>query len=298
MRPFISIVVPVFNDAEMLRVCLGFLSRQSFPRSGYEVIVVDNGSTDDVASVVAEFEGFILITETRVGSYAARNRGVKESRGTIIGFTDAICKPDPDWISKAVSCFEESPETSYLAGRTIFEFRNPEKLTRAEVYQWVNIGRAKEHLEDYGFAACANLFARRELFEVVGPFDEELLTGGDFEWGRRVREAGIKQGYCPDSIVLHPSRTRVREVTRQEARRFDGIYLLQRRKNPTLRGHALLLLFALFYMPGWRRVPLDRIRRLRSPREVLQYFLVSERLRWVRVAEYFRLLFGGTPLRK
>ena len=296
-HPFVSIIIPVLDDADNARRCLQYLAKQTFPSDRFEMIIVDNGSSNDLG-LLAEFDRAKLVVEPKPGSYAARNRGVREARGTILGFTDAICKPEPHWIEHAVSLLVSDSSKAYLAGKTIFEFSDPDDLHPAEVYQWVNWGRQKEHLEDYGFAACANLFARRELFENVGPFDETLMTGGDFEWGRRVRAYGAGQIYCDDAVVIHPSRKRVREIVVQEARRFDGIYQLIRRGAPGARGLIRSLFFALFSMPGWRRLTKERRARLRTVAETLTYLAVAELLRWTRVIEWVRMSLGASPRRK
>src|ERR1041384_5139232 len=94
---FVSVIVPVWNDAERLGHCLHALEKQTYPAESYEVIVVDNGSTDSVACLVAAYGRARLVSEQRPGSYAARNTGLNLARGQVIAFTDADCLPAPDW---------------------------------------------------------------------------------------------------------------------------------------------------------------------------------------------------------
>jgi glycosyltransferase involved in cell wall biosynthesis len=83
--PFVSVIIPVFNDAEHLRLCLRALAQQTYPSSCYEVIVVDNGSDDleAIQAVVAGFGQAIAVLEPTPGSYAARNRGIALAQGEI-----------------------------------------------------------------------------------------------------------------------------------------------------------------------------------------------------------------------
>src|SRR4051812_27832091 len=96
--PFVSVIVPVFNQSEPLRACLRALNGQTSPRARFEVIVVDNGSTDPVSVPTGSHSTVRVEGESKPGSYAARNRGVAIARGSVIAFTDADCVPAADWV--------------------------------------------------------------------------------------------------------------------------------------------------------------------------------------------------------
>src|ERR1041385_8126335 len=100
---FVSVIIPVWNDPERLTKCLDALRKQTYPAHSYEIIVVDNGSAVPVDRVVASYGHARVVHEQRVGSYAARNSGLKVARGQVIAFTDADCLPAPDWIEKGVA---------------------------------------------------------------------------------------------------------------------------------------------------------------------------------------------------
>ncbi|MEM8761253.1 MAG: glycosyltransferase family A protein, partial [Pseudomonadota bacterium] len=97
--PGISVIIPVFNDAGGLARCLDALARQT-DAAPFEVIVVDNGSDPplDPATLPA-LPSLRLIRETAPGSYAARNAGIAAARAAILAFTDADCRPRPDWLA-------------------------------------------------------------------------------------------------------------------------------------------------------------------------------------------------------
>ena len=89
MNQFVSVIIPVFNDAERLKICLTALEKQTYPQDYYEVIVVDNGSDENLENVVKQFTQAKLAYYPELGSYAARNHGIALAKGEILAFTDA-----------------------------------------------------------------------------------------------------------------------------------------------------------------------------------------------------------------
>src|SRR5262245_17282465 len=98
-RPTFSIVVPVHNGGELLRRCLLSLTTLALDRRKYEIVVVDNNSTDRTLDIIKEFDVVHASETISQGSYAARNKGIQCSRGRFIAFTDADCIAHPDWLS-------------------------------------------------------------------------------------------------------------------------------------------------------------------------------------------------------
>ncbi len=100
--PFVSVVIPVFDDPDRLRTCLQALEHQTYPKPRYEVIVVDNGSARSVPPLVGQFGQARATYEMVPGANAARNRGISLARGEILAFTDADCVPARDWGSPSI----------------------------------------------------------------------------------------------------------------------------------------------------------------------------------------------------
>src|ERR1044072_31217 len=108
-RPtFVSVIVPVWNDAARLDACLRALDMQTYPCELYEIVVVDNDSDEAVGPVVESHGRARLVHEARPGSYAARNTGLAHARGEILAFTDADCLPVEDWIERGVERLKQS----------------------------------------------------------------------------------------------------------------------------------------------------------------------------------------------
>src|SRR5579864_3689500 len=102
----VSIIIPTFNGGARIADCLGALVKQTAGRDA-EIVVVNDGSTDNTADVVARYTGVRLVSQSNAGPAAARNRGALEARGTIILFTDDDCVPMPDWLDGMLEPFND-----------------------------------------------------------------------------------------------------------------------------------------------------------------------------------------------
>ena len=188
-EPRVSVIIPVFNDPDRLKICLQALQDQTYPKAQYEVIVVDNGSDRSVEPIVAEFSQAQAAFEARRSSYAARNKGLSLAGGDVVAFTDADCIPDPDWIERGVVRLLSEPNIGLIAGNVILFFKDPDNPTGAELYELLKAFTQQKNVEEYQFSVTANLFTFRHVIDAVGQFDGTLQSNGDLEWGRRVSRA-------------------------------------------------------------------------------------------------------------
>lgn len=210
----ISVVIPVYNEAEAIEACLTALlpSRQSFA-GPYEIVVVDNGSTDPSHEVVEGFRQahpeleLRLVHEEESGVAAASQRGFCEARYEIIARTDADTLVDPRWLEAIVRRFED-PRVMALCGRVCFY--NPHWIQKVlflerliALHQRVHVRLKKPHFWGFNFAV------RREIFERVGGFNTRLRLGEDLELGLRLGRAlrpGERIVYAPEVRVYSSSR--------------------------------------------------------------------------------------------
>lgn len=220
--PVVSVVIPVYNDADPLRTCLEALDEQTYPSERVEVIVVDNASDEEIAAVVEPFSRTHLLYEAQQGSYAARNRGIQESGGEIIAFTDADCIPGETWIERGVRRLTEDSSCDVVGGRIDFCFETSKRPTPPELFDAAHYLNQKRYVRQKQFAATANAFAWKRLFKNVGPFDETLRSGGDTEWGQRAHRHGYKICYADGARVQHPARSSYRRLRRKKLRIVEG----------------------------------------------------------------------------
>jgi len=225
-HPFVSVIIPVYNDAERLKLCLEALKNQTYPKTGYEVIVVDNASDEaaDIKGVVAQFGQAIAAYESTPGSYAARNKGISLAKGEVIAFTDADCIPDANWLESGLHRLLNIPNCGLVAGCVQLFFQDPQQATPVELYESITAFPQQRLLEQYQGAATANLFTFRRIFDQVGLFNASLRSNGDIDWGKRVYAAGYQQVYADDVCVAHPARRTFKQLYTRTARLAGGIY--------------------------------------------------------------------------
>jgi len=226
MSCLVSVIIPVYNDSERIRKALDALVAQTYPRDSYEIIVADNGSTDSTPQVVeeycAKYPNLVrLVFEREVqSSYAARNKGLQVAMGGIFAFTDSDCVPEQNWIEVGTKALQHQ-QAACGGGRITFFF----KSSRPNIYEYLDSARKlnqQAYIEQAGFAATANYFARRELFDRYGEFRYNLISGGDYEFGQRLTAEGEKMIYIPEARVQHPARASFKEILKKTSRVAAG----------------------------------------------------------------------------
>jgi glycosyltransferase involved in cell wall biosynthesis len=242
--PEVSVVVPARNAAVALVPLLASLAAQTLAPERFEVIVVDNGSSDGTGEV-AERHGARVVHEPVANRARARNRGVGAARGALIAFTDADCVARPGWLEHLTACAGRAPLVAGNVVTTTSE--RPNAIERFEVlWRFGQESWVKE-----GWAATANLLIGRELLQQLGGFDETFHhVAEDAELCLRAGRAGHRLGYCGEAVVEHlGERDMLPFLGRfwrhgyssvQAVRRMGVGYRAWRRPLPALYGDAAL----------------------------------------------------------
>ena len=173
----ISVVVPFHNAERHLDRCAVGLLRQTYPQSHYEIIMVDNNSTDRSAEVVEGHPEIRLLREPKQGAYAARNHGVAAAQGQIIAFTDADCVVAPDWLEKMSDALSD-PWLELAQGGRLFAHDGLDLslLAAYEAQRAAYIFSARSVGLRSGYTN--NMAVRRSAIDRCGPF-EEVGRGAD-----------------------------------------------------------------------------------------------------------------------
>lgn len=217
----VSIIIPVYNDPEGLSDTLDSLTNQEYPADKYEILVVDNDSDDRTPEVARSYAerspNIIVLTEDEIqSSYAARNKGIEHATGQILAFVDADVKVDQHWLETGVDALN-SRNLDYMGCR-VDVFIPPGNETFAAKYNQRTDFPVERFIEVDNFAPTCALFVRKGVIEDVGVFDDNLISGGDFEFGNRVHAAGYSLGYESTVIVHHPARTTLKAIFKKSYR--------------------------------------------------------------------------------
>lgn len=197
----ISIIIPAYNAESTLPACLQVLKPQLEQPTGFEVIVVDDGSTDNTAQVAVSM-GVTVVEQQNSGPAAARNAGVAASTGEIILFTDADCEPSQDWV-RQISDALKNREIDGAKGT----YKTRQKgLVARFVQQEYQDKYDKMSSDSYiDFIDTYSAAYRRDVFEQNGGFDPTfpMPANEDIEFSFRLASQGCKFVFVPDAVVFH-----------------------------------------------------------------------------------------------
>lgn len=232
--PFVSVIIPAYHDWHRLELCLRALKKQTYPRDRFEVLVVNN-DPDDYPPYEVAGRNILLLEEEKPGSYAARNAGIRASKGDVLAFTDSDCIPDEAWLNNGVQGLVSGADR--VAGH-IQIFSANEKPKVSEAYELLFAFNQKKYAEN-GFSATANLMCFRYCFEKAGLFDPSLFSGGDIEWGYRATERGFSISYQEAVTVSHPARGSMADLLKKHRRVAGGAQAFGRsnqKRQSLIRG--------------------------------------------------------------
>lgn len=296
--PFVSIIIPTYHDWSRLSLTIEALAKQTYPREYFEVIIVNNDPQDLVPEHYYLPANITVVGEDKPGSYAARNKGLSLAKGEIYGFTDSDCIPYPDWIEQAVKLFT-TESIDRIAGNIelIYQDGKGKKKTWIELYESIYELDQKRIARVHQASVTANLFARKELFDKVGPFDATKMSGDDFGWNRRANALHYKIRFGEKVTISHPARSTFKEFTNKKRREFGGKKTYKITGVTSILKHLVYLPF-LFYMVVVRlNLRLFSVERRLSFVDVIKVFIINGYLFLINAGEFVRLLFGGSKVR-
>lgn len=235
--PRISVVVCAYNAGRTMRDCCEGLAELDYP--DYEVIIVDDGSTDATASIVGEF-GFRIIHTPNRGLSSARNTGLEAATGEIVAYTDADAKPDPHWLTFLAASFASSshvgiggwniapPGDGWIADCVANAPGGPVHVLLSD--------EVAEHIP-----GCSMAF-RTDALRAIGGFDVQFRSAGDdVDVCWRLQERGGTLGFSHGAMVWHHHRNSVRTYWRQQRGYGEAEALLERKwpEKYNMAGHMM-----------------------------------------------------------
>ena len=189
-----TVIIPVLNNPEGLARCIEAIRRSN---TQFELIVVDNGSTDETLTVARSYTDSVL-ERPGITIGAMRNEGAKVASGSILIFTDSDQEPSADWISRGLQALLSDQRIGLAGAR----YHAPPQ-SRWVARTWDLQRRLSDRAGDIGWLEAGNLFARREVFEQVGGFRSDLIASEDVDLSIRVRRAGYRVVCDPRIVNYH-----------------------------------------------------------------------------------------------
>ena len=228
-EPRVSVILPVRNGAGVIGPLIDALAAQEVA-GGHEVIVVDDFSRDETATVAESHGARVVRTPRWSGAFQARNVGLEVASGEVIAFIDADCRPAPDWLASGVAELDRG-ELDLVAGHIDVQLsERPGLVERVDFARYLDQERT---VSEGGFGATANLFTWRRVIDAVGGFERESIADGDRILCLRATQQGYRLGYSPRPVVAHDPRTQPYDIARRAVRDGVGRAQLHRRlKDP------------------------------------------------------------------
>lgn len=201
-NPFITVVIPAFNEEEYLPSCLKAIKRQTYPKDRYNIIVVDNNSSDSTAKI-AEKAGAIVVKEKKQGHVFALNTGMKRAKGQIIATTDADTEVMRNWLAVIADVFIDKDVVA-VTGSAHYKSKSRMKrnIVKFSYYAYLKVHFA------FGKPSLSglNLAVRKSAFYQIKGLDTRYNIFGDVELGLRIKKVGKVLFRKDLSVVSSPRR--------------------------------------------------------------------------------------------
>jgi glycosyltransferase involved in cell wall biosynthesis len=246
----VSVIVPTYNNQATIRSCLDSLSNQQF-KGEYEVIVVDDASTDDTVSIVSSYP-VELLTQKHMGPASARNLGAKNASGEFLLFTDADCSPESDWIERMCAPFEDE---SVVGVQGAYKSRQKSIVARFVQYEIEERYEIMSKVGQIDFIGSYSAAYRKDIFLAEGGFDEAfpIASGEDTDLSYRLSSKGRKMVFAPDAMVYHEHPASIVQYLKMKFyRAYWRVNLYRKTPQKTLKDtytpQMLKLQIALFYL--------------------------------------------------
>jgi glycosyltransferase involved in cell wall biosynthesis len=206
MSNFISTIIPTKRNYVALRQTIENLLRAS-SSANLEILVINDGGNHEVTNYCQELkeQGFTIqeiVNSQVVGSYAARNQGIKKAKGEWLLFADDGLKIPSDW----GETFSQNLSEADFICCNIQVLKKP-KETLAKKYHRTKGFQAKKKFEQQGFGLVGFLLVHHDVFNKMGVFDERLYSGGDFEFSQRVFYSSFRQIWLENLVVYHEPKS-------------------------------------------------------------------------------------------
>jgi glycosyltransferase involved in cell wall biosynthesis len=229
LLPFVSVIVPTYNNETTIDQLIQSLLRLDYPEEKIEIIMVDNNSRDRTPVIIQKYLPRVILVHQRKyqSAYAARNRGIEVAHGEIIAFTDGDCWVPSHWLKSLLKKYDQAEFVAFGG-----EYLPARVKTLVERYLAARQFQSLSTLRDtkpYPYLLGGNMAFRREVFEKLGLFHPEQITGGDVEIAWRIQfKLNKKIAFEPTAFVYHYHPSQIKKLVKQWVRIGQGNIYLQK----------------------------------------------------------------------
>ncbi|MAD16334.1 MAG: dolichyl-phosphate mannose synthase [Alteromonadaceae bacterium] len=287
----VSVIVPVWNDLQRIGTCIDALKKQQFSYGQFEIIVVDNGSTDGTYDLIKTVSNIVPLQEVKPGSYAARNCGLSVAKGEYVAFTDSDCVPDTMWLGKLYESAKKQKNFGVVAGDVVFFSPATSRIEQSALDFENMFSMNQKHNSENGVSITANWLSKMETILHFGMFDSNLKSGGDHALSKKMSQQGFPVIFSKNAVVKHPARN-IAEIVSKRKRVIGGSWQRQvgRFKGVAIMYASIKLLIKRCLITLSNR-PLPVQRKFKLIGLLFRIFTTS-------MKEVCRLMSGANPSRQ
>jgi len=248
--PMVSVIIPVKNEAKRIVACLESILTINYPQERYEIILVDNGSTDETGQIGKSY-GAKVLAHPELTISGLRNVGASAALGSLLAFIDADVIISKDWLTAAIDCLNRSPDTGCVGC-----YPSPPEQNGWVTRSWwfLQIPKSIKSEGEVNWLPSMNMVVRKEAYELVGGFNPSLITCEDVDFCYRLG-ARYKIIYCNSMQAIHYGEPKsLRELFKKERWRgtsnYDGIKVHGFRMDelPSLLLPIYYVILAFFFI--------------------------------------------------
>jgi len=223
-QKIISIIIPTYNSGKTIKRCIDSLHSQQFSRDKFEVIVVDDGSSDETINIAKQSDSDVVVESQHLGGSAARTIGVSHSKGKFLAFLDSDCEADKDWLSTIVKELEKH----HLITGPIKNGNEGNLVSWSEYF--LNFAEFNEYVPRsiVRMAPGCNFAVKKEAYNKVGGF-KKAQSSFDVIFGETMRRSGFECFFVPEMKIQHLGLTDTDKLTKKK--RFEGLPLFKLEKS-------------------------------------------------------------------
>lgn len=223
--PKVSIIVPTYNGEETLPLCLDSLMKLNYPKGKFEIIVVDNNSTDRTKDIIKNYP-VKYVFEREKGCASARNKGIEESSGEIIAFTDADCIVDKNWLKNIIKPLKN--ESIGGVGGKILAYSSENLIEKyidsKDFYSQPTHSNKIKSI--FLSIKTANAAFRKDALRECNGFDPIFCRSEDVDLTTRLMFAGYNIAHAPKAIIFHKHRANLINFCKWRFGVGEGVALL------------------------------------------------------------------------